>query len=147
MHTFVAETDIPADLETGWRVLTDFARYPEWNPLLRRVGGEAKVGASLRLQVARTLGSDKTVFLPARVRVSEPGRELAWGGGVPGLLDVHHFFRFTPLAKGFRFTHGETFRGPLLTLIWPLVRTRVRQENYDAVNEAFRARCGAAERA
>ena len=79
--------------------------------------------------------------LPAKVRVCATESELAWGGGVPGLLDVHHYFRFEPTADGFRFVHGEIFRGVLLPLLWPIIGARVRKENYEAMNEAFKNRC------
>lgn len=149
MKSFVAHIDVEADLATGWRVLTDFERYPAWNPLLRRVKGACAEGESLRLRVAKTLGSDKTVPLPARIRVCTPETELSWGGGIPGLLDVHHYFRLTALptgpdqTAGFRFTHGEDFQGPMLSLLWPLVGSRIHQRNYTALNEAFKARCEA----
>jgi hypothetical protein len=141
MKEFVARTDVNADPATGWRVLTDFALFPEWNPLLRRINGTASPGASLGLRVAQKPGSDKTMFLPAKIRVCNPQNELAWGGGVPGLLDVHHYFRFEPSTAGFRFIHGEIFRGALLPLLWPIIGARVRQENYETLNDAFKKRC------
>ena len=143
---FVAHIDIHADVATGWRVLTDLASYPEWNPLLRQVRGGTTRGSILRLRVAKRLGADDTAPLLARVRARMPESELAWGGGIPGLLDVHHFFRFRPLpdsqgTRGFRFIHGEIFRGALLPLLWPIVGPRIVTDNYVAVNEAFKARC------
>ena len=141
MKHFQAQLLVNADLATGWSVLTAFAEYPAWNPLLRRIRGEAMLGASLGLRVARKLGGDTTVFLPAKVRVCKPETELAWGGGVRGVLDVHHYFRFEPSGSGFRFVHGEIFSGVLVPILWPLIGARVRQENYEAVNETFRKRC------
>lgn len=141
MKDLQAVTEVKAGLDTGWRVLTDFESYPAWNPLLRRIAGNAATGAALRLRVARSLGSDKTMPLPAKVRVCRPQEELAWGGGVPGLFDVHHYFRLEACAAGFRLTHGERFSGVLVGLLWPLLRARIRPENYQALNEAFRKRC------
>lgn len=143
MREFQAVTEIAADLSAGWRVLIDFAAYPQWNPLMRAVKGRPEKGAGLRLRVARSLGSDQTMPLLARVRVVTPETEMAWGGGVPGLLDVHHYFRFEPAPRGFRFVHGEIFSGILVPLLWPLLRRRVKQENYVALNEAFKRRCEA----
>ena len=37
--------DIDAPADAIWRVLVDFPAYPEWNPFIRRITGEAKVGA------------------------------------------------------------------------------------------------------
>jgi hypothetical protein len=141
MRKFIAQVNVGADLATGWSILTDFTRYAEWNPLLRRIKGDCALGASLGLRVAQTLGADRTIFLPAKIRVCKPEAELAWGGGLGALLDVHHYFRFEPLADGFRFIHGEDFGGALLPVLWPLIGSRVRQENYEALNEAFKKRC------
>lgn len=141
MQKFQAVTDVAADVSTGWRVLTDFAAYPQWNPLMRSVKGKPEKGASLGLRVARALGSDETVPLPARVRVVAPEKEIAWGGGVPGVFDVHHYFRFERTAGGFRFIHGEIFSGFLQPIIWPLIKGRVKASNYEALNQAFKRRC------
>lgn len=141
MQEFQAVTDIEADLAVGWRVMTDFAAFPQWNPLLRAVKGKPEKGASLGLRVARSLGSDETAPLPARVRVVAPEQEIAWGGGVPGVFDVHHYFRFERADKGFRFIHGEIFSGLLVPVIWPVIKGRVRLENYKALNQAFKQRC------
>lgn len=141
MQEFQAVTDIDADLSVGWRVMTDFASFSQWNPLLRAVRGKPEKGAALGLRVARSLGSDETVRLPARVRVVASEQEIAWGGGVPGLFDVHHYFRFERRAAGFRFIHGEIFSGLLVPVIWPFIKGRVRLDNYKALNQAFKQRC------
>lgn len=141
MQEFQAVIDIAADVSIGWRVLTDFASYPQWNPLMRGVHGKPEKGAALKLRVARSLGSDETMPLPARVRVVVPEAEIAWGGGVPGVFDVHHYFRFERTAGGFLFVHGEVFSGFLVPAIWPLIKGRVRLENYKVLNAAFKQRC------
>jgi hypothetical protein len=141
MQEFEERTVINASLAIGWQVLTGFPDYGQWNPLLRRIDGKAETGAALKLRVAKSLGADETVALPAKVRICTPHTEIAWGGGVPGLLDVHHYFRFETAPGGFRFIHGERFRGLLLPLLWPVLARRVRQENYAAFNTAFKVRC------
>ena len=44
------EIEIAAPVESVWRTLTDFASYPEWNPFLKRVEGNAAVGERLTVR-------------------------------------------------------------------------------------------------
>ena len=47
MQTLHASADIDAPAEQVWRVVTDFARYPEWNPfIIRAAGSSASAGGS-----------------------------------------------------------------------------------------------------
>ncbi len=46
IHT---EIEINVSAEKVWRVLTDFPAYDEWNPFVRRVEGEVRVGARLHV--------------------------------------------------------------------------------------------------
>jgi uncharacterized protein YndB with AHSA1/START domain len=44
-----SEREIEAPPDVVWRVLTDFAAYPEWNPFIVRIGGDLTVGQVLDL--------------------------------------------------------------------------------------------------
>ena len=46
-----AMVEIDAPAERVWQVLTDFRRYPEWNPFMPRVAGEAARRAELEVLV------------------------------------------------------------------------------------------------
>src|SRR5438445_810953 len=41
------EVEIDAPAERVWAVLLDFERFPDWNPFIRRVHGDAQVGSRL----------------------------------------------------------------------------------------------------
>ena len=77
---------IEAAPEEVWRVLADFGAFPEWNPLIREISGEAKPGARLRVTI-QPPGASPMAFQPI-VIVCDPPRELRWLGRVliPGLL-------------------------------------------------------------
>jgi len=143
---FLTMIEIDAPVARAWDVLTDFADFGEWCPTLRAVAGAAAVGTGLKLRLAAAPGADRTLGLSATVRVVDPPKELAWGGGFPGapwLLDVHHWFRLEPLAsERCRLHHGERFRGLLRPLLWWAIATRV-EAGYPAFNLAFKARCEA----
>jgi len=108
--------DIAAPPRAVWDVLVDFAAYPDWNPFIRRLQGEARVGARLEVTVQPPGGKPMT-FKPT-VLAAEPARELRWLGRVlmPGLFDGEHGFRLEATAGGCRLHHGETFGGILVPL-------------------------------
>jgi len=81
--------EIKASPERVWQVLTDFAEYPLWNPMIPSMKGEVKVGAKLKGTVG--LGPAKLPFLPTLLTV-EPNVELRWKGGVPGAFVADHRF-------------------------------------------------------
>jgi hypothetical protein len=47
LYTVSSEISLPASPQESWRVLTDFASYPDWNPYLRRVDGKLAPGKTV----------------------------------------------------------------------------------------------------
>jgi uncharacterized protein YndB with AHSA1/START domain len=45
------EIEIEASAERVWRLLTDFARFPKWNPFIRRASGNLKPGQRLEVNI------------------------------------------------------------------------------------------------
>ena len=117
MRTLATDIVIEASAERVWRVLTDFDRYPEWNPFLVSCAGELSVGARLQVRASPS-GSSGRTFYPTVTKVDR-GREFRWLGRllVPGLLDGEHIFSIERLADDrVRFVHNENFRGLVLPL-------------------------------
>lgn len=114
---FESQLNIALPAEKVWAALTDFASFAEWNPMVREAHGQLVVGRSLSLHLRKIPRPVK-----AKVRRVEPNRELRWGGGVPVLLDVEHYFRIEPSGDGVLFVHGEIFKGLLGGLIPRLAR-------------------------
>jgi hypothetical protein len=130
--------DIDAPAVAVWRVLTDFAAYPEWNPFIRRIEGELRAGA--RLSVAMQLPGRKPMTFRPTVRVAEPGRELRWLGRVlvPGIFDGEHAFIIEERAGGCRLRHEETFRGLLVPAFGAVLDDTARA--FGALNVALKRR-------
>lgn len=130
-------TNIGASPETVWKILTDFASYHQWNPMLSEVRTELATGAPVRFVV--TLPDNGQLNLKACITVKDEGSELVWKGGSDLLLSGEHYFRLHKLPDGgCRFEHGELFRGPLL----PFLAFKLRNVDrvYQAMNEALRSR-------
>ena len=115
MKIFSATTTIKATPETIWAILTDAAKYPEWDPGIDRIEGRIAPGEKLK---AFTKSSPGRAF-PAKVTEFVPGQRMTWTGGMPlGLFKGERTFTLTPQSNGsIEFTLREVFSGPLLPLI------------------------------
>ena len=80
MKELYSEIEIQASDERVWKVLTDFASFPQWNPFIRRVIGEAQEGQRLKVYIQPS-GADSITFRPTILKV-EPNRELRWLAGL-----------------------------------------------------------------
>lgn len=132
--------EIAAPAERVWSVLTDFAGWDHWNPVLRRMRGRAEIGATVRFTVASPRGP--ALPISAEIVVVEPGRDLTWiGPASPRWLRRvaagEHWFRLTPTARGCRFDHGERFTGAALPARWGRFE-RMLGASYDRMNRALR---------
>lgn len=138
MRQIETTVEIAAPPAAVWRVLVDFPSYPAWNPFIRRVEGEARVGARLRVTV-QPPGRRAMTFRPT-LRVAEPGRELRWLGHLllPGLFDGEHAFILEPSGAGCRLRHEETFRGLLVPAFGAMLDDTAR--GFAILNAALRQR-------
>jgi hypothetical protein len=133
------EIIINATPERIWHVLTNFTEYPQWNPFIVSVEGNAVVGARLRNTMKN---NGKTFVFKPTVLGSEPGRHFAWLGSlfVTGIFDGYHFFNIESVAPGqTKLTQGEEFSGILSTFILGKIGTETL-ENFIRMNQALKKR-------
>lgn len=138
MHRIAETIDIAATPEQVWAVLTDFARYPEWNPFITSLSGQLAIGAKIRARIAPPGGRAMTFSFP--LSVLEPGRALGWRGRLllPGIFDGTHRFDLEAIPDGTRFTQSEEFRGLLVPLTGrTLAKTA---DGFRALNQAIKQR-------
>jgi hypothetical protein len=138
MQLVVQPDDVHVAASPGqvWDVLADFDAHPQWSPTFRLRGASAAEGS--RVTVVASIVPGPPVVLPAVVLRSERGRVLSWGGRVPGLLRLEHFFEFRPVGDGTRITHMETFDGPSVAALKPFA-SRLRRE-YALLSDRLRIR-------
>jgi len=115
MKSFHATINIKAPQETIWKLLTDAASFPVWEPGVIRI--EGKIAPGEKIVAYNKISPDRA--FPAKVTEFVPGQRMVWTGGMPfGLFTGVR--TFTLLSNGhdsFDFTLREEFSGPLLGLI------------------------------
>lgn len=128
-----------------WRIISDTAAYPTWNPFITRVDGNLKQGATIRIVLGAT-ASDSMVFRPT-VLLVRPGQDLCWRGSVwiRGLFDGKHCIHLSAVAGGTRLEQSERFTGLLAGRLTKDVIEDTRQ-NFQAMNVALKKRAESASR-
>lgn len=114
MATFEIKTatTISSTPSRVWKILTDFEKYPDWNPFITSLEGNPSVGNTIRIRAG---GMD---FKP-EVLVYEVNQELRWVGKLlfKGLFDGEHSFHITDNGDGtVTFQQNERFTGALVAL-------------------------------
>lgn len=138
MRSILTSVEIDAPPAVVWRVLIDFPSYPRWNPFIRSIEGDVRVGAKLRVTV-QPPGRRPMTFRPI-VRAAEAARELRWLGRVlmPGLFDGEHAFVIEPGGDGCRLRHEERFAGILVGAFAGMLEDTAK--GFDAMNAALKHR-------
>jgi len=134
------KTEIGAPVEIIWDILTDFNKYPDWNPFITSIKGNLKNGARLRVNLKFPNGKKKN-FTP-RLKKVVRNSELRWRGYfvMPGLFDGEHVFVVEKLSKvKTLFMHSETFMGILSPILLPIIRKRT-QKSFENMNDALKVR-------
>lgn len=115
--------NISAPPEKVWQVLTDYARYPEWNSTMVFKSHDFKVGNQVSFASLDSDGKETMTITP-EVLDYTPNKAIVWKGSlfVPGIFDGTHQFYLEAQADGStRFTQKEDFSGLLI----PLTRNNV----------------------
>jgi len=140
MTEICTEIEIQAPAERVWQVLTDFAAYPHWNPVMQPRSGEPKVGAHLRVRVRLRRGL--SVTLRITVLRAEANREVRWQGKLlfAGFFRGEHSFIIEPMAEGrVRFVQRETYSG-WFTPVFLLFMRSINRRLFEDMNRALKAR-------
>jgi hypothetical protein len=140
MKTIQTEIIIDTDASKVWSVLMDFEQHPNWNPFIRKISGEQRVGATLSVSIKPPDGNEMT-FKP-QVLVLEQNRELRWKGKlfIKGIFDGEHFFKIESLGDhSTRLIHGEIFSGVLVSLLGNMLEKT--KDGFQLMNESMKQEC------
>ena len=127
--------DIAADKATVWNILTDFEKYPEWNPFIKSVSGEVKTGNRIKVKL------QGMVFKPTVLSFIK-NSEIKWLGHlwIKGLFDGEHSFHLSENEDGtVRFEQNERFSGILVKLFAKSLDNDTKK-GFEEMNEALKQR-------
>ncbi len=103
--------------ETIWNILTDFKKYPEWNPFITSIEGKAEVGMKIKARMQPPEAKGMT-FTP-KILAFRANKEFRWIGHLlfPGLFDGEHCFELIDHGNGTTtFIQKENFKGILVPI-------------------------------
>jgi hypothetical protein len=123
-----------------WNVLTDFNRYPEWNPFITSLKGVSTKGEKLVARMEPPNGSAMT-FKPT-VLIANRNKELRWLGHLlfPGLFDGEHIFELYENTDGTTtFVQREEFTGILVPLFSKMLDTKTLA-GFELMNKQLKQR-------
>jgi hypothetical protein len=131
--------DINAPVEKVWQVIMDFGSYPDWNPWIRQMMGENKVGSKVKV-VSQSPGRKAVRFTTEVREVEQNQAALLKGTLARGLLVDDHLLRFEPIGENnTRFSQSIVFRGIATPFISGIIRDG--QKGLDQMNEAAKKEC------
>ena len=142
MKSLQTEIIINASAEKVWSILTDFDKFPQWNPFIVKLEGKPEVNTRLRAELKN--GDGVSVFKP-KVLVAEKNKAFEWLGSlpVPGIFNGQHYFKIEALnANQVKFVHGEDFSGLLAGLIMKQIGEQTRM-GFIGMNKALKERAEA----
>lgn len=100
-----------------WEVLTDFENYPSWNPFVKYIKGEVKIGNRIKVKIEPP--QSKAMIFTPKILAYENEKELRWLGHFlfSGLFDGEHKFELVDNKNGTTtFIQSEKFKGILVPL-------------------------------
>ena len=118
-----------------WKVLTEFEKYPFWNPFIKSIVGKIEVGKKF------TVKFDSNTFKPTAL-VYNPNSEFTWLGRLflPGIFDGKHSFILEENQDGSTtLFQQESFSGILV----PLLKKKLAKEitdKFKLLNEGLKVR-------
>ena len=135
MKQLYTEITINSTPSRVWQVLTDFEKYPDWNPFIPSISGQLKEGSRLKVQI-QPPDSNPMTFKPL-VKKVKPEEEFRWLGNllIPGLFDGEHIFELKEHGNGQTlFIQRENFKGFLVSFLWKKLEPNTKK-GFELMNQ------------
>lgn len=131
---------VNASAEKVWEILTDFDRWPEWNPSIPSIDGEPRLGSTVAMTLA--MPGRPSAKVKAELTDLVPERRLVWDGklGAKVLFAGHREFVIEPQPdQTVLFTHVEDVSGALFPLFRAVMGEAI-QRHHEGLNVALKER-------
>jgi len=109
---------INAPVDKVWKEFTDFNEYPKWNPFIKSLSGEVKVGNTIHV-VIQPSGGTSWNFNPVITQVKD-NDILQWEGRMflPGIFTGRHTFQVVRIDNNkTKFIQKEDYKGALVLFV------------------------------
>lgn len=137
MKEIYTEIEINAPARAVWSILTDFNRFPQWNPFMKRISGNLQEGSKLEIFINPPNSSEMTI--KPEILEYEPGKKLRWLGvlGVRKLFDGEHSWTTEKINEDKTlFIQKEIFTGLLVPLGSGLLKNTAT--GFEMMNQALK---------
>lgn len=129
---------INASPEKVWAIFSDFNNYPNWNPFIKLLSGEVKVGNKIMVTIEPY--NSKPISFKPKVLAFETNKEMRWLGRLlfGGLFDGQHQFELIDNSNGTTtFKQSEIFKGILMPFFSKKKMENTRK-GYEAMNQKLK---------
>ena len=129
------EIIINSSPEKVWEILTNYENFPTWNPFIKSLKGDVKVGNKIAIRIEPP--NSKAMNFKPKVLTYETNKELSWVGHLlfAGLFDGEHKFELIDNGNGTTtFKQSEKFKG---ILVW-LLNVENTKKGFEAMNEKLK---------
>lgn len=138
MKIITSEIIIKSTPSQVWRVLTDFEKYPEWNPFIVSLKGQVDVGERITVTIKPVNGS-VMIFKPVVLSCIK-NKEICWQGNlfVKGLFDGKHSFKLINNNDGTTtFIQSEFFSGIFIPFFSNMIENKTLK-GFHLMNEKLK---------
>ncbi|MDX1828658.1 MAG: SRPBCC domain-containing protein [Lutibacter sp.] len=116
------EIIINAEPSKVWEILTNFEKYPNWNPFIKTLIGDVKIGKPIKIEL-------QGITFKPKVLTFKKEKEFSWLGHLlfKGLFDGEHSFKLIDNKNGTtKFEQSEKFSGILVPLFKKKLTTETK---------------------
>jgi hypothetical protein len=135
--SITTEIIINSPVDKVWEEFTDFSKYPDWNPFIKKIAGDFKTGSRIEVEF-HTQGHKPMVFTPD-ILVMQKNSIFQWEGKLlmPGIFTGRHTFQLVEIEKNkTKLIQKEDFNGILV----PFFSFDSTLDGFQSMNKALKER-------